>query len=291
MIPEASVIIPTYSDWHALQKCLDCLAQQSIALHRFEVIVANNNPLSEVPSTLQLPSNARVIHVPKPGSYAARNAALREACGDAFFFTDSDCQPDTHWIENGLTTLKGLAPIDRIAGAVELFAKGKTWTAAGLYEFMYMFNQSKFSENGWAATANLVTSRAAFDLVGPFNEDGFSGGDRDWGLRAAESGSQIVFSQATLIRHPAREDFSAMAKKLRRKIGRTHQVEVTSGKVRRSTLSFLFPTRQGIERVMQDKRLSQADKARILWIEYRLSLVSFFEYVRLRYLFGSPNRS
>ena len=82
-----------------------------------------------------------------------------------------------------------------------------------------------------------------------------------------------------------------MAKKLRRKIGKSHQDEVITGKVRRSTLSFLFPTRQGLERVMQDERLSQADKARILWIEYRLSLVSFFEYVRLRYLFGSPTRS
>ena len=129
MIPEASVIIPTYLDWHVLQKCLDCLAQQSTPLDRFEVIVANNNSLPEVPSSLRLPSNARVIHVPKPGSYAARNAALREACGDVFFFTDSDCQPDTHWIENGLTALKDLGPVDRIAGAVELFAKGKTWTA------------------------------------------------------------------------------------------------------------------------------------------------------------------
>lgn len=291
MIPEASVIIPTYSDWHALQKCLDCLAQQSIALDRFEVIVANNNPLSEVPSTLQLPSNARVIHVPKPGSYAARNAALREACGDAIFFTDSDCQPDTHWIESGLTTLKGLGPIDRIAGVVELFPKGKTWTAPGLYEFLYLFKQRDYSEKGWAATANLVTSRAAFDLVGPFSEDSFSGGDRDWGRRATESGSQIVFSQATLIRHPARESFSEMAKKRRRLIGKQHQTEVMVRKRKRSTFSFLFLTRQDLERVIQDERLSQADKARILWIEYRLSLVSLFEYIRLRYLFGTPSRS
>ena len=291
MIPDASVIIPTFEEWQILQKCLDCLAQQSITSDRFEVIVANNNLSSEVPLTLRLPANARVIHVPKPGSYAARNAALREARGAALFFTDSDCQPDPHWIENGLTTLADLGPVDRIAGAVDLFPKGKTLTGPGLYELLYLFNQRKFSEKGFAATANLVTSRAAFDLVGPFNEDSFSSGDSAWGLRATELGSRIVFSQEVLIRHPAREVFSDLAKKRRRLIGDRHQSEVSTGVRKRWTVSYLFPRFAEMRTIALDARLSEPEKLLVFWVHYRLSLVIFLELVRLRYLSGVPNRS
>ncbi len=291
MTLEATVIIPTYDDWHVLQKCLDCLAHQSIALDRFEVIVANNNPSPEVPSALQFPPNARVIHVPKPGSYAARNAAILEARGEALFFTDSDCQPHPRWIENGLTALAGLGPTDRISGSVELFPKGKTWTGAELYDSLNHLTQETYSGKGWCATANMVTRRAAFDLVGPFSEESFSGGDREWGLRATEMGSPIVFSPEVLILHPARDSFADLAKKLRRKIGRRYQDEVVTGKKKRSTFSFLFLRPQDFVRVLQDQRLPEADKMRILWLEYRLSLVAFHEYARLRYFSGTPTRS
>lgn len=291
MTLEATVIIPTYEDWGVLQKCLDCLAQQSIALNRFEVIVANNNASAEVPAALQLPPNARVIHVPKPGSYAARNAALREACGEALFFTDSDCQPDRRWIESGLATLAGLGPIDRIAGAVELFPKGKIWTGPELYDRLHWLRQDAYARKGWSATANLVTSRAAFDLVGPFNEESFSGGDWEWSLRATELGSLIVYNHETLIRHPARENFAVLAKKVRRLVGRQHQNEVAMGRKRRSTASHLLPKSGDLGKIAQNSGLSEAEKMRILWVECRLSLVAFVEIFRLRYLSGTPTRS
>ena len=291
MSVEATVIIPTYDDWHVLQKCLDCLSLQSIALDRFEILVANNNPSPEVPATLKIPLNARVIHVPKPGSYAARNAALREAVGEALFFTDSDCQPDVHWIENGLRVLAGLAPTDRIAGSVELFPKGETWTGPELYDSLYHLNQETYWSNGWCATANLVTRQAAFDLVGPFSEDRFSGGDSEWGMRASKMGSSIVFGPEVLIRHPAREGFAELAKKCRRRVGRVHQAEVIAGTRQRSTIGHIFPTRKDFARILKDNRLPEADKMRILWLEFRLALVAFHECARLRHFSGTPTRS
>ncbi len=291
MPPEASVIIPTYSDWPALQKCLDCLVLQSVAQDRFEVIVANNNADPVVPASLRLPLNARVIHVPKPGSYAARNAALGLAKADALFFTDSDCQPGRLWIENGLATLTGLRPIDRIAGAVQLFPKGRTWTGPELYDRMHSLQQATYASKGWCATANLVTRRAAFDLVGPFSEDAFSGGDREWGTRANELGSAIVLSQSTLIRHPARESFADLAKKARRLTGNRHHREMTRKEKGRSTASYLLPRSRDLRRIALDPRLSAQDKLRLMWVQYRLSLIIFVEFARLRYLSGTPQRS
>lgn len=288
---EATVIIPTYDDWHVLQKCLDCLAQQSIAQDRFEVIVANNNPTPEVPSDLKFPANARVIHVPKPGSYAARNAALLEARGEALFFTDSDCQPLRNWIENGLAALAVVGPHDRLSGSIELFPKGKAWTGPELYDRLVHLNQEVYASRGWCATANLVTRKAVFDLVGPFAGDRFSGGDSEWGKRATNAGSSMVFSPQVLIRHPARDSFADLAKKRRRKIGGIHQEEVASGKRRRSTLSYLFLTRNDISRILNDQGLHDPERIRILWLEYRLSLVAFHEFARLRLFSGTPTRS
>lgn len=291
MIPEASVIIPTYDDWHVLQECLDCLAQQSVALDRFEVIIANNNSSPEVPATLQLPANARVIHVPKPGSYAARNAAVLKSRGKVLFFTDSDCQPDRQWIEHGLSTLAGLGPTDRVGGAIDLFAKGETWTSAERYDLVHHLLQPLYVQRGWCATANLVTSRAAFDLVGPFDEDSFSGGDWKWGERAAELGSQIVFSQDASIRHPARDSFAVLAKKRRRVVGQWHDIELASGTRERSTIKFLLPDFNELTWTAVDTRLTEAEKVALFSIQYRLRLVAFVEFFRLRYLGGKPNRS
>ncbi len=285
------MIIPTYEEWHILQKCLDCLAHQSVGLNRFEVIIANNNTSPEVPASLKLPPNARVIHATKPGSYAARNAAVLQSRGQVLFFTDSDCQPDRQWIENGLSALGQVGPIDRIAGAIELFPKGETWTAPELHDRVHGLKQTFYAQDGWCATANLVTSRAAFDLVGPFDEAKFSGGDSEWGVRATESGSQIVFSEKTLIRHPARESFAALAKKRRRLVGQFHHIELTTGESRGSTISFLFPKFTAFIPTALDPRLSDAEKVSVFWIQYRLRLVSFLEFARLRYLRGKPTRS
>jgi hypothetical protein len=291
MMPEASVIIPTFEDWHVLPKCLDCLANQSIAQDRFEVIVANNNTSPEVPATLKLAPNMRVIHVPTPGSYAARNAALREARGHVLFFTDSDCQPDRQWIENGMAALARLRPIDRIAGEIELFPKGETWTTPELCDRVHALKQAEYVEEGWCATANLVTTRAAFDLVGPFSEFAFSGGDSEWGIRAADLGSQIVLDDATLIRHPAREDYAALVKKARRFVGNFHQHEQLGLFPQRPLLSYLVPTRTALLKTANDANLSETEKLQVFVVQFRLALVKFAECVRLRYLSRPARRS
>ena len=291
MTLKASVIIPTYEDWSVLQGCLDCLAVQTIGLDRFEVIVANNNPSPDVPATLRLPPNTTVVHAPKPGSYAARNVALRLAKGKALFFTDSDCLPDVRWIENGLSALARLGPTDRIAGAVEFFPNGEDWTAPELYDRINLLRQAHFALSGWCATANLVTTRAAFDLVGPFDEASFSGGDGEWGLRAAEAGSQIIFDADVSVRHPARTDFAALAKKQRRLAGRRHQKEVLAGVRTQSTVKFLLPSANELAKVLQDDRVEDSKKFSVIWVGYRLRLVTFAELMRLRYLRGKPTRS
>jgi glycosyltransferase involved in cell wall biosynthesis len=292
MTLQATVIIPTFEDWAGLQANLDCLGHQSVAPEIFEVIVANNNLSAEVPPSLRLPVNARVIHVAKPGSYAARNAALREARADVLFFTDSDCEPDSRWIEAGLAAMAKLGPYGRVAGEVEIFPKGGNWTSVEIYDRVRWMRQEEFVTMGWCITANLVTRRAAFDLAGPFTEDRFSGGDREWNIRATELGAEIVFSADTLIRHPARASFADLAKKCRRLLGGQHYDERLGKRRTRPIASYLSFVKAGeIRRVFSDQKLNDLERVKLIWIGFRLGFVEFREAARLRYLSGRPTRS
>src|SRR5690606_31479653 len=121
-IPLISVIIPTYHDWDRLQLCLNALSNQTLSEDKFEIIVVNNDPDDIAPEILDIPSNAKIINESKPGSYAARNLAVRDARGEIFAFTDSDCIPDSKWLENGYNEFADKTR-DRVGGAVLIFLK------------------------------------------------------------------------------------------------------------------------------------------------------------------------
>lgn len=289
---QATVIIPTFEDWDGLQLCLDCLARQTADAAIFEVIVANNNAAPEIPASLRLPSNARVIHVPKPGSYAARNAAIAEALGSVLFFTDSDCLPDPRWIELGLERMSRLGPNDLVAGGVELFPAGKRWTATELYDLVHHLRQEEYAADGWCATANLLARREAFDQFGPFNDDRFAGGDKEWTLRATAMGSSMIYAPEVLIRHPARRDFIAMAKKRRRQIGGFHYAEQNGLMPAKPLRGYLaFPSSYKIKKTMAHPGLTDGQRVRVIGIDFLLGVVVLSEVVRLRYLSGKTTRS
>ena len=289
--PEASVIIPTYKDWPILQLCLDCLAAQTAPPGRFEIVIANNNPSAEVPATLRLPVNARVIHATEPGSYAARNAALAEVRGDVLFFTDSDCLPDPGWIAAGLSQIATLGPTDRIAGAIVLFAKGEVWTAPELYDRATWLRQADYVAYGWGATANLITRKAAFAAAGPFDGDTYSGGDREWNQRAGTTGSAIVYGPDAIVRHPARSSFEELAKKRRRLLGGRHRIKVRkSWKRWLPPFGYLIPSVSGSKRIFRLPGLTLRERWAVWLVEYRLRIVTFTETVRLRFLAGTAKR-
>jgi GT2 family glycosyltransferase len=55
--------------------------------------------------------------------------------------------------------------------------------------------------------------------VGPFNEMLKSGGDKEWGGRAYQSGVPLIYAERALIRHPARRSLQELFKKRARLVG------------------------------------------------------------------------
>lgn len=212
-----SIIIPTYNDWARLSKCLKALSEQSYSPEKFEIIVANNNPDDPMPANYDVPANCVVITEAKPGSYAARNSALKLAKGAIIGFTDSDCIPDNNWISNAVNYLIAHPGCTRIAGNVSIFFETEKPTRAQLYDKLYAFNQKGYvSKSGTSVTANLFTYKKVFDTVGYFDESLMSGGDFLWGTMAHKNGHKIEYVEEVVVKHPARDSLRELAKKEKR---------------------------------------------------------------------------
>jgi glycosyltransferase involved in cell wall biosynthesis len=204
--PLVSVIVPIFGDAACLDDCLDRLDRQTYPRDRIETIVVDNGCLGIEAVLARYPS-VRHLREARPGSYAARNAGLRGARGEIIAFTDADCLPDPEWIQRGIESLSRRESTGIIAGPIEIAPgrpKGASSTAY-LYDatFGYQTTGEQLS-GGYGVTANLIVRRMVIDAVGPFNTDFLSGGDVEWGRRAAAMGYRTEYRKTVRVCHRAR---------------------------------------------------------------------------------------
>lgn len=210
-----SIIVPTYRDWHALRSCLDALAEQTLPAQEYEILVVENAGESQ-PHDLMLPGNVRLLHEPAPGSYAARNCGIAEACGEVLAFIDADCIAAPGWLQAGRECLQANPDAGLVAGNIELSYAAPRLTPAECFEKAFAFRQRQNVANGVSVTANLFVRREVFDEVGAFDSGLMSGGDFEWTRRATSRGHRLLFCEAAVVRHPARASVNALACKARR---------------------------------------------------------------------------
>ncbi|WP_168217915.1 glycosyltransferase [Occultella kanbiaonis] len=223
-LPLVSVIVPVRDD-DRLPACLARLSRQTYPADRTEIIVADNG--SRVP--VRADGDIRVIRVPTPGSYSARNAAVARSEGSILAFTDSDCLPADTWLEESVAGITAGAGV--VAGRVEVYAKDPSRpTPIEAYELVHAFPQERYVARGGACvTANMTTTRATFDAVGGFRSELLSGADIEWSQRANAAGHLTVYRPSAVVHHPARRTFAAMKAKLRRVIAGRHERNVLEG--------------------------------------------------------------
>jgi glycosyltransferase involved in cell wall biosynthesis len=216
--PFVSVVIPVYNDPERLAACLECLARQTYPADRFEVVVVDNGSKAPVSAICGALSNAVCLSESRAGSYAARNLGVRNAKGEIVAFTDSDCRPESDWIERGVAAILGETSPGLVAGRVDIFFRDPdrpTWVE--LYEKIFAFPQEENARaRHYGATANLFTTKAVLEAVGPFDDALVSGGDHEWGDRAHRAGFPVRYADDARVLHPARRDARDFFSKLRR---------------------------------------------------------------------------
>jgi GT2 family glycosyltransferase len=290
---KATVIVPTYRDWDNLAVSLRALAAQDIDPDTFEVIIANNNSEDAVPDFIQFTDNMHVIWVEKPGSYAARNAALKLAQGEFVFFTDSDCQPARHWISSGLARFEADDDCQRIAGRVKISPASGSWNGWSAYDSVFRLRQEEYVPRGAAVTANLAVRKSVFESVGLFNEERFSGSDMDWNRRASAAGVPILLDNDMWVLHPARETYAECASKVRRIAGARFVAKAGNPvKQRTPRLKYILPSIKDSLKVL--RAVGEApNSARLaaVWCHYAMGWVYNVEIIRLGFAGGKPTRS
>lgn len=289
--PLVSVVIPTYRDWDRLAICLSALRLQTLSQTDFEIIIADNDPGRPAPSDLQLPDNARIITVEKPGSYAARNAALSIAKSNILAFTDSDCIPEPQWLETALALFKVQPDIARIAGDVQFFVENGRWTAAALYDRTFTLQQKRFSHEGKSATANAFAYRKVFDAIGLFDPNLFTGGDHEWSQRAQKAGYALAYCPEAIVRHPARARLAQIILKTRRFAGGTiAQKRKRSNKTIMPHFDNLLPPARRALLLFRSKDLTKWEALRVSLVLYVIRIVFLAEQVRLVIFRGDYER-
>ncbi|SDK79982.1 Glycosyl transferase family 2 [Modicisalibacter muralis] len=281
-MPEISVIIPTYHDWNRLILCIEALVKQRIERSSFEVIIVNNDPIDQPPSGFELPPGFQIIEESKPGSYAARNAALKIAQGEVIAFTDADCIPKPDWLVSGLRYLMDGA--DRVAGRVELFYKNDCLSWTEIYEKAFAFKQHEFAAQGVSATANLITWRKVLDEVGYFNDSLMSCGDFEWNKRATAMGKSMVFGDSCTVLHPARANFPDLKVRCKRITGgvyRNHGIRWTA------VLRAPIPPVNKVLGLARDNNLVARERAIAFMVYYNLKFYKL--YCILKFWLGIEN--
>jgi len=196
---EVSVVVPVRDGARTLPALLESLATQTLSRERFEVVVVDNASRDDS-AAIARAHGAVVVHEPVPNRSRARNAGARAARAGLIAFTDADCVATPEWLEAFLARADG-APL--VAGPVEM-TTGEPPTMVERFERSWRSGQEHWVRDGWAATANLLVERAAFDAVGGFDPAyRHIGEDADFCLRAGRAGHRLGWCAEAVVAHAA----------------------------------------------------------------------------------------
>jgi GT2 family glycosyltransferase len=208
---KVSIIIPHYNDLTSLDLCLSALARQSFLPGEIEIVVADNDsPQGEGAVAKVIGGRARLVIVRQRGAGPARNGGAAASTGGLLAFIDSDCVPDTRWLESGLAAL---AHCDFAGGGINVLTReGRLMSPTEAFERVFAFDaQSYVLKKGFAPSGNLFCPRAVFEAV-----NGFGTGvseDVDWSRRATALNFRIGYAPEALVGHPARRTWNELKHK------------------------------------------------------------------------------
>ncbi len=208
LLPEFSVVIPTYNSARTLAALLDSLDNQGF--RDFEVIVVDDGSTDNTAEIVREHSSVQYERLPEnAGPSAARNRGAELASADWLVFADSDTEfePDTiQCIRDALQAHEMDALVGNYAGAPANdgfvpWYKG-LWEYSMIEEALVLEDDQLTPIETWAPRPGVI-SRKAFDAVGGFSTK-FRGADledMELGYRLARGGFRTFLCPGVQIRH------------------------------------------------------------------------------------------
>lgn len=280
-----SVVIPVFNDTAGLIKCISAIQSQSISASRYEIIVADNNQISEKEFILSQLENKKIniIHETRPGSYIARNTGAKFAKFDILVFVDSDCIPDRNWLKNAETYInsRNRNIFGILTGPVELFFKNENkMNSAEIYEKYTGFNFKSYVSEGTCGAGNWISYKDIFNSYGGFNEILKSNGDTELSRKIGYT-YDIVYCDDIIVRHPARRRISHIVARYRRIIGGVYDRKYSNNRFQFSIFIAKYIFGKGKFALKKISTVHPRESIAITKVSLLISIGVFFEFLRL----------
>lgn len=205
MAPRFSVVVPTRNRRESLERCLGCLAGQTVPRADFEVIVVDDGSDDSTAGWLSasaMPIELVTVRVDHGGPGAARNAGAARAVGDYLAFTEDDVVIAPDWLQRAGEHLDR-RDVDILEGETRLEGTDRSTRRAEPVPVPSFI------------PCNLFVRRAAFERIGGYDAAYFDSRtglyfreDADFGFTALEQGASHEIDPAVVVEHP--EQFTSV---------------------------------------------------------------------------------
>jgi GT2 family glycosyltransferase len=214
-VPMISVIIPTFNDSETIEMCLKTLSEQQYP--HFEVIIVNDgstdHSLEKIKKAIKSYNKIdfRLISFRfKRGVSLARNAAIKEARGKIFVFSDGDCYFEKNWLEQLIEPLQD--PVNGCCGGPDQVPLDSTPKTKCIdYSMHSLFasgrirrgtmNLAKYAPSG----CNMAVRRDVIERVGDFNPFlKIRGEEKELVHRIRQAGYAVVYVEWAWVWHHRR---------------------------------------------------------------------------------------
>lgn len=214
-----SIVTPCLNGASYIGQYLEAVLNQDYG--DYEIVVVDNGSSDSSRELLEVASETDrrlrlITYFDVPSSYAARNAGVAVCKGKILAFTDIDCRPSPEWVSQLVDAFERQPQLAVLSGAVELYPKYEQPNIYEQVDIAINIDQEAYSLSERGATANLAVKREVFDALNGF-EPVVSGGDLEFCARAIASGHRFAYCKEATVRHPARNSWSQLSQKERRK--------------------------------------------------------------------------
>ncbi len=211
-LPAISVIIPAYNAEKYLERCLNCITNQSYPKEKMEIIVVDNNSTDNTAEIIKS-FNVRYVFNEKKGPSPSRNKGISLATGEYLIFTDSDCLADSDFVLNHvnahLNLKKNNSKVKMVGGGIGGYNKN-FWAVCDDFCSWSAYHPALETKinNSYFPSANISIPRSLIEEIGVFNEELKTGEDVDFCLRVTYRGYQLYFEPKAKVLHINRDTFS-----------------------------------------------------------------------------------
>lgn len=177
---EISVIICTYNRQQTIGECLMCLAQQTLAADRFEIVFVNNNSTDDTEKIARHFEDThphirmRYFLETQQGLSFARNTGIEKADGDILVFLDDDAFAFPDYLQQMVTFFQ---QTDAAGGGGRIYprfeSKRPRWMSSFLLPLTSTIDLGDeprlFAKRKFPIGANMAVRRTIFQQYGDFN--------------------------------------------------------------------------------------------------------------------------